>query len=52
MLRCIMGLRCRTQVDADPASAKRAALTSELDIARMQGRSNIVSKVGLVVHPG
>ncbi len=31
-------------MDADPSSRARAALTSELDIARMAGRSNIVSK--------
>lgn len=32
------------QVDADPSSRKRVALRSEQDIARMTGRSNIVSK--------
>ncbi len=37
------------QVDADPSSRKRvAALRSEHDIARMTGRSNIVSKA---CHP-
>lgn len=35
------------QVDADPSNRKRVALRSEHDIARMTGRSNIVSKVPL-----
>lgn len=35
------------QVDADPSNGRRAALRSEDEIARLIGRSNIVSKVGL-----
>ncbi len=35
------------QVDADPSSRKRVALRSEQDIARITGRSNIVSKASI-----
>ncbi len=45
---CIQCFECywsAAQVDADPSNGKRAALRSEDEIARLIGRSNIVSKV-------
>ena len=40
-----MNTGASVQVDADPSNGRRAALRSEDEIARLIGRSNIVSKV-------